>query len=81
MPKEPTDLALTLETVRFFGWLISAIVTSAGTLIGIYLRLYIHDALQAHKQALEEITARYYVRKDVHEQEIRRLETMINGAA
>jgi hypothetical protein len=45
------------------------------------LRLYIHDALQAHAAALREITATHYVRKDVHEQEIRRLEAMIEGAS
>jgi hypothetical protein len=80
MPGQPSNFELTIETVRFFGWLISSIVISAGTLIGIYLRLYIHDALQAHAAALREITAIHYVRKDVHEQEIRRLEAMIEGA-
>ena len=70
---------MTMETVRFFGWLISSIVASAATLIGIYLRLYINSALHAHKEAVQEITETHYVRKDVHEQEIRRLEAMIAG--
>lgn len=77
--QQPPDMQLTLETIRFFGWLISSIVTLAGTLLAIYLRLYIHDALQAHARALQEITAENYVRKDVHDQEVRRLEALLQN--
>lgn len=69
-----------METIKFFGWLISSIIASAVTLVGIYLRLYIHDALQSHSKAIQEITDKYYVRKDVYRQEIMRLESLIAGA-
>jgi hypothetical protein len=79
MNQHPTDFEMTMESIRFFAWLIGSIVTGAVALVGIYLRLYIHDALQSHAIAIQKITALHYVRKDVHDQEIRRLESMIEG--
>ncbi len=71
---------MTMETVRFFGWLISSVVVSTATLIGVYSRLYIHDALQAQMAAIQEIMAKHYVRRELHDEQIRRLEAMIEAA-
>jgi hypothetical protein len=79
MHTDPTSAELLMESVRFFGWLIGSICSLAITLLGIYLRLYVRDALHDHADAIQSIMAANYIRRDVYESDIRWLRTQIEG--
>ncbi len=67
------------ESIRFFGWLIGSILSLAVTLLGIYLKMYVKEALHDHADAIHKIVAQNYVRRDVYESDIRGLRIQIEG--
>ena len=77
----PTELQLSLDSIRFFGWLIGAICVTAASLVGIYLRLYIHDALLVHAQAIHDVVAQNYVRRDIYDRDRRETLRLIDNEA
>lgn len=78
---DPSNIQMLMESVKFFGWLIGSIISLAITLLGIYLRLYVRDALHDHSDAIRELVATNYVRRDVYEADIRGLLVRIEGQA
>lgn len=82
MPASPsaTELELIMDSIRFSAWLLGSIGSLAVTLLGIYLRLYVRDALYAHTETIQRLIAANYVRKDVHEEQIKSLRMLIGGA-
>jgi len=75
----PLDLPLVMDSVRFFCWIIGSILTLAVTLLGIYLRMYVRDALHDHSNAIYAMIATNYVRRDVHDEQVRNLRSLIEG--
>jgi len=67
------DVQLIMESVKFFCWVVGSICTLAVTLLGIYLRMYVRDALHDHADAIQAIVAANYVRRDVYELQMRSL--------
>lgn len=76
----PSEMQLIMDSVRFFGWLLGSICTLAVTLLGIYLRLYVRDALNSHTVIIQNLIAKNYVRKDVHEEQMNTLKVLMGGA-
>ncbi len=70
----PSDFALIMESVRFFCWIVGSITTLAITLLGIYLKMYVRDALHSHAETIAAMVASNYVRRDVYDSDMRRLE-------
>lgn len=81
MHPDPTNIELIIESVKFFCWMLGSIVSLAVTLLGIYLRLYVRDALHDHAAALQRLVAENYVRRDVYDIEIRVLRARIGEAS
>ena len=81
MDSNPTNLQMLMESIKFFAWLSGSIISLAITLLGIYLRLYVRDALHDHADAIQAIVAASYVRRDVYESDIRGLREQIEGRA
>lgn len=79
MHDQPTSIAVLMDSIRFFGWLIGSIVSLAITLLGIYLRMYVKAALHDHADAIQSIIAASYVRRDVYDADIRGLRAQIEG--
>lgn len=73
MKADATEIQLIMESVRFFCWIVGSVCALAVTLLGIYLRMYVRDALHEHANAIHAIVAANYVRRDVYEIEIRAL--------
>ncbi len=70
----PSDFALIMESVRFFCWIVGSITTLAITLLGIYLKMYVREALRGHAETIAAMVASNYVRRDVYDSDMRRLE-------
>jgi hypothetical protein len=81
MHADPTSLQMLMESIKFFAWLSGSILSLAITLLGIYLRLYVRDALHDHADAIQTIVAANYVRRDVYDADIRGLRAQIEGQA
>ena len=73
MHADPTNLELMMDSIKFFGWMIGSILSLSVTLLGIYLRLYIRDALHDHADAIQALVAANYVRRDVYDADMRGL--------
>jgi len=73
MYNEPSNYALILDSIKFFCWLIGAICSSAVLLLGIYLKLYVKQVLQEHSDLIQGIIATTYVRRDLHDEQLRAL--------
>lgn len=71
MHVDSTNAQMLMESIKFFGWLIGSILSLAVALLGIYLRLYIRDALHDHADAIHALVAANYVRRDVYEADMR----------
>jgi len=67
------DMQVLLDNIKFFGGLMISIGTLAITLLGIYLKLYVKNALLQHAEEIKQMIAEDYVRKDVHFEQMRRL--------
>jgi len=67
------DMQVLLDNIKFFGGLIISIGSLAITLLGIYLKLYVKNALLQHAEEIKQMIAEDYVRKDVHFEQMRRL--------
>jgi hypothetical protein len=78
--REPNGPQVLMENLHFFAWLLGAILTSAITLLGIYLRLFVKNALNDHSEALHTMIASNYVRRDVYEADVRTLRAIIEGS-
>jgi len=70
----PTDYQLIMESVKFFCWIAGSVCTLAVTLLGIYLKMYVTERLHQHTDTIAQIVAQNYVRRDVYESDMRRLE-------
>ena len=81
MHNEPSNLEMLMESIKFFAWLSGSILSLAITLLGIYLRLYVRDALHDHADAIQAIVEARYVRRDVYDADIRGLRARIEGQA
>ena len=81
MRPDANEVQLVMESVKFFCWLCGSICALAVTLLGIYLRMYVRDALHDHADALHVIIAANYVRRDVYEADIRGLLGRFEGSA
>ncbi len=77
----PTDFQMVMESVKFFCWIFGSIATLAVTLLGIYLRMYVRDALHSHSETIAAMVASKYVRRDMHDQQILNLERRIEEMA
>jgi hypothetical protein len=80
MRPDAGEIQLVMESVKFFCWLAGSVCALAVTLLGIYLRMYVRDALHDHADAIQSIVAENYVRRDVHEEQIRGLRALIEGS-
>ncbi len=74
-----TDYQFIMDSVRFFCWVVGSVFTLAVTLLGIYLRMYVRDALHSHAETIAGMVAANYVRQDVHAEQIRALHQIIEG--
>jgi len=73
IPPSGPDMQVLLDNIKFFCWLLGAIGSSAIVLLGIYLKLYVKNALLQHAEEIKQMIAEDYVRKDVHFEQMRRL--------
>lgn len=69
-----SDIQFAMESVKFFCWIIGSIFGLSVTLLGIYLRMYITERLREHTDTIAAIVAENYVRRDVYQADMRRLE-------
>jgi hypothetical protein len=81
MHPDPSNIEMLMESIKFFGWLIGSILSLSVTLLGIYLRLYVRDALHDHADAIHALVAQNYVRRDVYEADMRLLRALNEGQA
>ncbi len=77
----PSDFTLIMESVRFFCWIVGSITTLAVTLLGIYLKMYVREALRGHAETIAAMVASNYVRREMHDEQIRNLHARIEGIA
>lgn len=71
MHPDPTSAQMTMDSIKFFCEMIGSIVSLGITLLGVYLRMYVRDALHDHADAIQRLVADNYVRRDVYEADMR----------
>ena len=79
MHVDTTNIGMVMDSIKFFCWVVGSITSLAITLLGVYLRLYVRDALHDHAAAIQAIVAANYVRRDVYESDLRGLRAQIEG--
>jgi len=74
MHPDPNSWQLTMDSIKFFCWVIGSICSLGITLMGIYLKMYIREVLHEHAEVIRDLVAENYVRKDVYVATMRGLE-------
>jgi len=49
----PGHFELVIESIKFFAWIFGSIISLAMLLLGLYLKIYIKDPLEAHSAMLQ----------------------------
>jgi len=72
-----SSLQLTVDNLKFTVWILGSVVSLAF----LYVKLYIRSVLHDQQREIYRMIDIYYVRRDVHEEQMRLLKVMINEGA